>query len=148
MPITVRPLSPADRAAWEPLWLGYCRFYQTEVPAAVTAETWRRFHDPTVPLHSVGAFNDAGELVGFANYLFHLSTWSPTSYCYLEDLFTDESARGTGVGRALIAAVHDAALTGGATKLYWLTHETNRTAQALYDRVAERTGFIHFSQKL
>lgn len=148
MPITVRPLIPADRAAWEPLWLGYCRFYRTEIPAAVTNETWRRFHDPAVPLHSVGAFNDAGELVGFANYLFHLSTWSLTSYCYLEDLFTAETARGTGVGRALIAAVHDAALAGGATKLYWLTHETNRTAQVLYDRVAERTGFIHFSQKL
>jgi GNAT superfamily N-acetyltransferase len=147
MAIIVRPLVPADRAAWDPLWAGYLTFYRAEIPAAVTDETWRRFHDPAVPLHVVGAF-DGVALVGFATYLFHLSTWSTTSYCYLEDLFTAEAARGLGVGRALITAVHDAAEGARASKVYWLTHETNTTAQTLYDRVAERTGFIHYSQAL
>jgi hypothetical protein len=26
--------------------------------------------------------------------------------------------------------------------VYWQTHETNATARALYDRIAERSGFI------
>jgi len=30
----------------------------------------------------------------------------------------------------------------GATRVYWQTHETNATAMRLYDRVAERTGFV------
>ncbi len=145
MPIHVRPLQPSDRTAWNPLWAGYLQFYRVDIPAPVTEETWKRFHDPTVPLHALGAF-EGTTLVGFATYLFHLSTWSLTSYCYLEDLFTLESARGRGVGRTLITGVHDAAKNAQASKVYWLTHETNHTAQTLYDHVAQRTGFIHYSQ--
>ena len=37
------------------------------------------------------------ELVGFATYLFHRSSWSLTCYCYLEDLFVaPDSARARG----------------------------------------------------
>jgi ribosomal protein S18 acetylase RimI-like enzyme len=74
----------------------------------------------------------------------HPATWSKTGYTYLEDLYVDPSARGGGVGRALIAHVADAARADGSDKLYWLTAETNATARALYDRVAERSGFIHY----
>jgi hypothetical protein len=42
----VRPLTPADRSAWAPLWAGYQTFYQTVIPAATTDRTWQRFHDP------------------------------------------------------------------------------------------------------
>jgi len=32
----------------------------------------------------------------------------------------------------------------GASRLHWLTHETNAAAQALYDRVAMKSGFIQY----
>ena len=32
----------------------------------------------------------------------------------------------------------------GASRLYWLTKEDNRTARALYDKLAERSGFIQY----
>jgi GNAT superfamily N-acetyltransferase len=63
---------------------------------------------------------------------------------YLEDLFVSVNARGTGAGRALIEHVHQWAETAGATKVYWLTADSNKTAQQLYDRVATKTGFIHY----
>jgi GNAT superfamily N-acetyltransferase len=69
-------------------------------------------------------------------------------YCYLQDLFTAEGARGRGVGRALIEAVCDAARDAGASRVHWLTHETNTDARALYDRVAERSGFIQYRRLL
>ena len=68
--------------------------------------------------------------------------------CYLQDLFTAESARGQGVGRALIETVYERARAAGSQRVYWHTHETNRTAQALYDRVAERSGFIVYRKDL
>ena len=62
--------------------------------------------------------------------------------CYLQDLFTAESARGLGVGRALIEAVCARARALGATRVYWQTHETNSAAMRLYDQVAEKSGFV------
>jgi GNAT superfamily N-acetyltransferase len=64
--------------------------------------------------------------------------------CYLQDLYVGEAARGSGIGRALIAAVVDAAREAGAARVYWNTHESNAVARRLYDVVAVRTGFIQY----
>jgi GNAT superfamily N-acetyltransferase len=66
----------------------------------------------------------------------------------LEDLFVEPQARGGGTGRALIAAVADAARTRGCERLYWLTHESNATARRLYDVVATNEGFIRYDIRL
>jgi GNAT superfamily N-acetyltransferase len=60
----------------------------------------------------------------------------------LQDLFTDAALRGQGVGRALIAAVAERARVGGASRVYWMTHESNAAAMRLYDQVAEKPGFL------
>jgi len=143
----VRPVRPGDRAAWEPLWQRYLTFYKSSLPAEVTDATWRRFFDPIEPLHALVAEQD-GKLVGITHYLLHRSTWAPVCYCYLEDLFVDPSLRGVGVGRKLIAAVEAEARAAGASRLYWMTHETNETAQLLYNKVADRPGFVQYRKKL
>ena len=146
-PIDVRPLRPDERAAWEPLWAGYLEFYEATVSPDVTDETWRRLHDPSEPMHVLGAFI-AGRLVGIVHYLFHRSTWTTGDYCYLQDLFTVPEARRLGAGRALLEAVDERARAAGASRVYWLTHESNTTARALYDKVADRPGFIQYRRIL
>lgn len=143
----IHPLVLEDRAAWEPLWHGYQEFYRTAIPPDVSDETWRRFHDSAVPMYALGAWQSE-RLVGIVHYLFHLSTWTSGPYCYLQDLFTVPEARGTGVGRALIAAVEAAAREHGASRVYWLTHETNTDAMQLYDKVAQRSGFVQYRKLL
>jgi GNAT superfamily N-acetyltransferase len=143
----VRPAQSGDREAWEPLWQGYLAFYKASLASDVTNATWRRFFDPLEPLHAVVAERD-GRLIGIAHYLLHRSTWAPVCYCYLEDLFVEPTVRGSGAGRALIAAVQAAARNAGASRLHWTTHETNQTAQNLYNRVAERPGFVQYRIKI
>jgi GNAT superfamily N-acetyltransferase len=145
--IDVRPLRRDEREAWGPLWAGYLEFYETSVAPDVTDETWRRLHDPAEPMHVLGAFID-GRLIGIVHYLFHRSTWTVGDYCYLQDLFTVVDARGLGAGRALIEEVYERARAEGASRVYWLTHETNTTARALYDKVADRPGFIQYRRIL
>ncbi|MDQ1469634.1 MAG: hypothetical protein QOJ99_1114 [Bryobacterales bacterium] len=145
--LTIRPLAEADRAAWEPLWAGYAAFYKAAIPAEITELTWRRFHDPAEPMNALGCFAD-GELRGIVHYIFHRSCWTEGPYCYLQDLFTDPEFRGGGIGRSLIEAVYARAAEAGASRVYWLTHETNRTAMELYDKVAERTGFVQYRKLL
>jgi GNAT superfamily N-acetyltransferase len=143
--VEIRPLVPADRPAWEPLWAGYQTFYEAQIPVATSDMTWSRFHDPAVPMHALGAFTaEDGRLVGIVHYLYHYSCWTTGPYCYLQDLFTAPEARGHGVGRALIEAVAAAAQAAGASRIYWLTHETNTHAMILYDKVAARSGFIQY----
>ena len=145
--VAIRPLGPEDRADWEPLWAGYLAFYEATIPSTVTETTWARLNDPAEPMHALGAFVD-GQLVGIVHYLFHRSTWTTSDYCYLQDLFTDEAARGRGAGRALIEAVYERARAASASRVYWLTQEGNATARALYDKLADRSGFIQYRKML
>jgi len=142
---SIRAIAQEDYDQWLPLWDGYNAFYgrsgPTALPAEVTAITWARFFDADEPVHALVAERD-GELIGLAHYLFHRTTTAIAPLCYLNDLFTSEAARGKGVGRALIEAVYLQARQAGAARVYWQTHETNATAQALYDKIAERSGFI------
>jgi GNAT superfamily N-acetyltransferase len=141
--IEVRALRPDERGSWEPLWRAYLAFYNATASPEVTDTTWARLHDPAEPMYCFGAFLD-GTLVGIVHFLFHRSTWTIGDYCYLQDLFTAAEARGQGSGRALIEAVYDQAKVAGASRVYWLTHESNATARALYDTLADRPGFIQY----
>jgi len=145
--IVIRPVGKDERAAWEPLWNGYLAFYKTALARDVSDLTWTRFHDPDEPMFALGGYVD-GNLAGFAHYLFHRSTWTPHRYCYLEDLFVAEAARGRGLGRALIEAVYEKAQAANASRVYWLTQSNNMQARALYDQVADNLGFIQYRKVL
>ncbi|HTM82984.1 GNAT family N-acetyltransferase [Asticcacaulis sp.] len=147
----IRPVTPEDYAQWLPLWLAYNAFYgrsgATALPDIVTQTTWGRFLDPAEPVFAHVAVKD-GEIAGLAHCLFHRSTSAIEMSCYLQDLFTLEAYRGKGIARRLIEAVYDAAKQAGTARVYWHTHETNRTAQKLYDKVAQRSGFIVYRKVL
>lgn len=147
MGLAIRPVGPGERTAWEPLWQGYLRFYESSQTPEATDILWQRLHDPKEPMHVLGAYRD-GRPIGIVHYLYHRSCWTVGDYCYLQDLFVLPDVRGGGVGRALIEAVYDAARKAGASRVYWNTHETNATARILYDKVAEHTGFIQYRRIL
>ena len=139
----IRLLRADERAAWEPLWQGYQTFYKVTLAAEATDAAWARFHDPSEPMEALGAFTD-GRLAGFAHTILHRSTWTVGPYCYLQDLFTVPEARGQGIASALVKAVVERARAAGASRVHWLTHESNATARALYDRIADRSGFLQY----
>lgn len=143
MSIDIRPVDAADQAAWLPLWQGYLDFYQTELPAATSAVTWQRFLDPAEPMHAALAWRD-GRAVALAHWIFHRSCWTLGDYCYLQDLYVDERLRGAGIGRRMIEHVYAQARATGAARVHWLTQEHNSTARQLYERIADRPGFIQY----
>lgn len=103
------------------------------VPTELTwPSTWtdRRGRDrtPSIPSH---------ELAGVVT----------ADYCYLQDLFVADDARSGGVGRALIEHVYADANRRGASRVYWLTHESNHNAMRLYDRIADRSDFIQYRKQ-
>lgn len=149
--VLVRPVEQDDFAAWQPLWDGYNAFYgregETALPDEITRTTWQRFFDPSEPVFALVALSE-GKLVGLTHYLYHRSTTRLELTCYLQDLFTQESERGRGIGRLLIEGVYREARTAGVKRVYWQTHETNAAGRLLYDKVAKHAGFVVYGQEV
>ncbi|ACF01294.1 GNAT family N-acetyltransferase [Rhodopseudomonas palustris] len=147
MAVEIRPVGPDERAAWEPLWAGYLAFYKATLAPEVSDVTWGRFHDPAEPMHLLGAYVD-GKLTGIVQFIYHRSCWTVGDYCYLQDLFVADTARGLGLGRKLIEAVYARAKADGCSRVHWLTQTGNATARLLYDRIAEDSGFMQYRKIL
>ena len=148
---TIRDVKREDYDQWFALWQGYNAFYGRAGPTGVSGEitqaTWSRVFDANEPVFALVA-DDEGSLLGLAHLIFHRNTIALGPACYMQDLFTREDTRGRGLGRALIAAVCDRARAAGAGRLYWHTHETNERAMALYDAVAQKSGFVVYRAEL
>lgn len=140
--VDIRPLREADRDAWDALFRGYINFYEAKVADEVIEQTWRRLICQQDGFWGAVAVDENDHPIGLAHVVFHPSTWSPTTYCYLEDLFVDRGVRRNGVGRALIKAVYEEADRRGATRTYWATKEDNSQARRVYDRVASLSPFV------
>ena len=149
--LLIRSVTRQDYEQWLPLWDGYNAFYgrsgETALAPEITKMTWARFFNSYEPVHALVA-ERGGRLLGLTHYLFHRSTTAMELVCYLQDLFTSEDARGKGVGRALINGVYEQAARAKSSRVYWQTHETNLTAQELYNKVAERSGFIVYRKAI
>ena len=143
----IRPLRQEDEAEWRRLWTAYLAFYKTTVPEEVYGTTFARLLGDDPKDFSALVAEQDGQLLGLTHYLFHRHAWKIERVCYLQDLYVDPSARGTGLGRALIEAVYTRADAAGAPAVYWLTQDFNTEARKLYDRIAQVTPFIRYVRK-
>ncbi|ENN89395.1 putative acetyltransferase protein [Rhizobium freirei PRF 81] len=143
MTVTIRDARPEDEVRWRTLWEGYLAFYRVTIAPEITDATWRRVFDPASAIFMRVAEAD-GEVKGFTLCITHEGTWTLAPDCYLEDLFVDESARGHGVGRALLDDLVTLCKKNGWGRLYWHTEETNATARELYDTYVESDGHIRY----
>lgn len=150
MSFTIRSLQNTsdEHQQWLTLWHGYLTFYESTISHEVAAHNWASFHNPDSPIDAIGAFDADGNMLGLVQTVIHLSTWSVAPSCYLNDLYTIPTARGQGVGGALIEAVYAFAKAKGCTKVHWLTHESNVTGQSLYNQLAVNEGFIQYVHAL
>ena len=78
-------------------------------------------------------------VVGCAIFCRAFSVWTGACGVYLEDLFMDESYRGAGAGRALMARLAALCEERGYRRLSWHCRDTNEAGLAFYERLdAER----------
>ena len=146
--VRVRELRGSDRDAWGPLWVGYLAFYEEDVDPEVTDVVFRRLVDSSWR-HQRGYLAEVeGRAVGLAHVGLQPSTWSTAEDCYLEDLFVEGSARGDGVGRALVEHLVAEGREAGWRKVHWLTDTDNTTARRLYDRVGELADQVRYTIEL
>jgi len=80
----------------------------------------------------LAAPHGAGEPAGICQLRYRLSVWTATDDCWLEDLFVNDEARGTGLGRALIDAAFERARARGCARVQLDVDEANTRAIAVY----------------
>ncbi|MEU8130481.1 GNAT family N-acetyltransferase [Micromonospora sp. NPDC049049] len=74
------------------------------------------------------AVDEHDEPVGFALWFLNFSTWAGVHGIHLEDLYVRPSARGTGAGRLLLAALADICVRRGYQRLEWQMIDWNPAA--------------------
>ncbi len=147
MTLTIRPPTPADRADWGRLFAGYAEFYGVAQSEAMRDRVWSWLHDPAKSTSGLVA-QAQGRLIGLAHFRTVDDPLWATTTGFLDDLFVDPSARGSGTAKALIDAVAAKGRAQGWPLLAWLTAADNHRARSLYDRLATPATWVTYEMTL
>jgi GNAT superfamily N-acetyltransferase len=102
------------------------------------------------PLHLVVAYEDDGQVLGFAAISLTYSLVDPMPeqrrHCQLKELYVRSSARSLGVGKAIMSWVARYAADNGCRRIDWPVKATNARGIAFYkglgaQQVVERLSF-------
>lgn len=146
MAVSIVPLAPPHREAWDRLYQGYADFYGVSQTPEMRERVWSWIQAHEV--EGLGAVSDEGALVGLAHFRPFARPLSATIGGFLDDLFVDPAHRSTGAADALIAAVAEEGRRRGWSVIRWITAGDNARARKVYDRVASATPWVTYDIKL
>ena len=147
MNIEIRPVAASDRAGWDRLYAGYAEFYGVTQTAAMRDEVWHWLMDGgtgTGPqVEGLVALAD-GRISGLAHFRAFARPLAAATGGFMDDLFVDPACRGHDIGLRLIETVAEIGKARGWGVIRWITAHDNRRAQRIYDRIAEKTGWVTY----
>ena len=146
--VAVRPIAVGDREQWDRLYSGYAAFYKVEQTPAMRDKVWSWLMDAGAEVYGLAAVDSEGRLIGITHFRPYARPLSASTGGFLDDLYVDPDARGSGAAEALINAVKAEGLKRGWTVIRWITADDNYRARALYDRLADRTKWVTYDIKL
>ncbi|WP_328387677.1 GNAT family N-acetyltransferase [Nocardia sp. NBC_00416] len=129
----IRRATPADVPALVDLVYDLAEYEKARHECTLTAEQLRTaLFGPTPALFAHVAVMD-GEVRGCAIWFLNFSTWDGVHGIYLEDLYVTPTARGTGLGRALLAALAQEAHMHGYSRVSWSVLTWNTPSIGFYE---------------
>ena len=105
---------------------------------------WSQLLSGDDPLACLVAVDPQGTVAGLAHVRPFARPLDGSEGLYLDDLFVDPAARGTGIGSAILAHLGAWAAEAGYSVVRWITADDNASARALYDRVAVATHWVTY----
>lgn len=135
--VRIRRALPEDAPRLIELDRQLARFERLPPPDDCEARALLRWIFETEELEAFVAEQD-GRITGVALFYEGYGTFRARKFLYLEDLVVEESARGTGVGQALMAALAREAVARNALRLEWAVLDWNAGAIRLYERLGAR----------
>jgi ribosomal protein S18 acetylase RimI-like enzyme len=130
----VWPATPEDIEPVSALIAAFRDWWGKDEPALerIRATTATLLDDPDTEF-LLAAADGNQPATGVCQLRYRLSVWTGADDCWLEDLYVDESARGTGLGRALVNAAFERARARGCRRIELDVNESNADAIAFYE---------------
>lgn len=143
-PWLVRAPLPQDFRRWRTLYQGYADFYRVQQSDQAAGTAWSWLQDPQHQLRGLLVTDDAGEVVGLAQYRPFPRPLTAGTGCFLDDLYVDPAARGGGAADALLTELRKIAGTNGWSVVRWITADDNYRGRSKYDQHATRTTWVTY----
>ena len=112
MSVTIDRLKDSDKADWRRLYNGYAAFYKMPMTDETAERVWGWLHDADHVQEALVARDSAGRVIGLAHFRAMPSPLRGAYAGFLDDLFVDPGARGSGAADGLAAGAGRALISG------------------------------------
>ena len=146
--VIIRPVKAEDRVGWGRLYAGYAAFYMVTQTEDMRARVWSWLMSGENGLNGLVAEDAQGKLIGLAHFRPFARPLSATIGGFLDDLFVDPDARGSGAADLLMDHLKSEGQKRGWSVIRWITAEDNYRARKLYDKLADKTRWVTYDIKL
>ena len=147
-PIPVVHLTQSHKEDWAKLYAAYAAFYGVAQTPEMRERVWGWLQDPEHELEGLVALGRDERPVGLAHFRPYTRPLAASTGGFLDDLFIDPGARGSGAAQALLGSVAGIGRSRGWSLIRWITKEDNYRARAAYDRVAVKTDWVTYDLAL
>lgn len=130
----VRFVSTDDKPEWRSLFEGYAEFYKTPLTDGVADQVWDWLTDPNHVFEGLIVRGEQNKALGIAHVRACPRSLSGCDIGFVDDMFVDPEARGTGAADALVARLQELAEERGWPSIRWVTQHFNQRGRAFYDR--------------
>jgi ribosomal protein S18 acetylase RimI-like enzyme len=133
---SVRLATPDDAAIVAALLVEFRNHLGYDWPddASFLAGVTRLLEDPSTD-YVIGHPSDDAPAAGVVALRFRYGIWRAGDDCLVEDVYVSDTARGSGLGKAMIEFAIQHARSRGARRMELDTNETNTAAIGLYEGV-------------
>jgi GNAT superfamily N-acetyltransferase len=139
----IRPAQPGDVAALADLIRALNLFEGDKAETVDDDALAEQLFGPAPAASAFVAADAAGNLIGYAISSDAYDAACTRRVTHLNDLYVTQAARGSGLGRRLIATVAGAGRARGTQAVWWSSLVSNARAHAFYDKVgASRTPVV------
>jgi GNAT superfamily N-acetyltransferase len=138
MTLSIRPAIPGDLALIHRFICDLADYEKLRHEVRADIDTLGRYLFGPHPMAEVLIGEIDGVPRGFALFFHNFSTFEGRPGLYLEDLFVDPEARGSGLGKALLARLAQLAIARDCARLEWWVLDWNEPALAFYRKLGAK----------
>lgn len=123
-----------DKEEWRALFEGYASFYNTPLTDEIIDQVWNWLLDPEHVFEGLLVRDRQHKALGLVHVRSCPRPLSGGEIGFVDDMFVDPSARGSGASDALVTRLQELAKERGWPFLRWITQHFNERGRAFYDR--------------
>ncbi|MCM2294094.1 GNAT family N-acetyltransferase [Allorhizobium sp. BGMRC 0089] len=132
---SIRPATAEDTDVIFRFVVDLARYEKAEHEVVATPASLRESLFGPGSVTEAAILEQNGDAVGFAVWFYSYSTWQGRKGLYLEDLYVDPAARGSGGGRLLLRYLAKRAVETGCGRFEWSVLDWNEPAIRFYRSV-------------